>query len=501
MFKKNLNLNTLKIVRPGSPEYEAARKVVNQRYDLNPAAILFCFNAGDVQQALKIAQQDKKKIRIRAGRHSYEGFSAGGEDTYIIDVSGIDQVNVDATKNTATIGAGAQLYYDVYLNLWEAGRVTIPGGSCPTVGVGGLTAGGGFSFSGRKYGLTCDSVVGLELVTAGGDVLQVNETSHPELFWACRGAGNGNFGVITSYQMKLYPADDVSIYTIAWNLGSTEKPAAISLIQGVSQAWANLVENTPKELMPFLKFTLSNGEVILSSFGQFYGSETELRSIVQKYFGTFKSGKVNFQTLSNIDAIRFWGGVKTEELVLNEPHFMNHEYPEMMVHTNEYSYKNPQVQKSDEPKIKFVFHDGGYFKASSIMLQRFFNEDELAGIYNLLQQNKSLNIFVVLDAQKNGVSSTLPADYNAYAHRDAFSSVQIYSSWKDPKNEGVSTQLVENLRQNLAKAGQGAYINYPDLNLPNWQVQYYGQHYTRLQSIKQQYDPQDVFGYSQGIKV
>lgn len=470
----------MRIVRPTDANYDQSRRMVNRRINNSPAAILYCSNIEDVRQAIAMARQDKKKIRVRATGHSYEGFSIGDSSTYVIDVSDMNAISVDQQSKIAIIGGGSQLYYDVYLTLWSQGKFVIPGGSCPTVGVGGLTAGGGFSFSGRNFGLTCDSVLAFNIVTADGKLQQADSQNNADLFWACRGGGNGNFGVITDFTFKLYPADDVAIYRITWNVDDK--------LPLIANAWATMIANTPKELMSFLKFSIGVGGVpLISSFGQYYGAQQDLEDIVKKYFGAFPNTSLTFETLTNIDAIRRWGGIKTQETdILHDAHHMIHKACD--------SVPREQIRPG------FIFDDAeGYFKASSIMLDRFFNAEELQYLLQVLQSSGKSGTFIVLDAQQNGYSSTLPEDYNAYPHRKAISSVQIYTTWSDPSEESNRIKFIADVRENLQNAGKGSYVNYPDSAITNYSDAYYNGHYQKLQSIKQKYDPTDLFTYAQAI--
>src|SRR5690606_9756418 len=155
----------------------------------------FCKTPQDVRECIDFARLSKTPIHMRSGGHSYAGWSTG--PGLVIDVSRMNQVRVDAGSTIATIGAGAKLI-DVYDGLAAQGR-TLPGGSCPTVGIAGLTLGGGISMLGRAYGMTCDNLLEAEIVTANGKILTCDAKRHPDLFWACRGGGGGNFGIATSF--------------------------------------------------------------------------------------------------------------------------------------------------------------------------------------------------------------------------------------------------------------------------------------------------------------
>ncbi|WP_147372891.1 FAD-binding oxidoreductase, partial [Calidithermus terrae] len=183
---------TGRVVRPGDPGYDAARRNYNERFDVRPALVVFCQSVEDVRNALGFARERGMPLRVRGGWHSYEAFSLV-EGGLVLDVSDLHAVRVSPDRRTADVGAGAQLI-QLYQRLGQLG-LTLPGGTCPTVGIAGLTLGGGFGLTSRRYGLTCDCLEEVELVDAEGRVRIASEFRHPDLFWALRGGGGGNFGV------------------------------------------------------------------------------------------------------------------------------------------------------------------------------------------------------------------------------------------------------------------------------------------------------------------
>src|SRR5215211_7296490 len=171
---------TGRVIWPQDPDYDVARQSFNARFSRFPAAIVVCNNTSDVQNAVRWARQEGMPLRARSGGHSYEAFSVV-DDGLVIDVGGLTGVDIDVSGGEAVIGAGIRLL-DCYRRLWEHG-VTIPAGTCPSVGIAGLTLGGGIGFLSRQYGLTCDNLLAVELVDADGDVLRANESKHADLFW------------------------------------------------------------------------------------------------------------------------------------------------------------------------------------------------------------------------------------------------------------------------------------------------------------------------------
>ncbi|MGK5632719.1 FAD-binding oxidoreductase, partial [Streptomyces sp. URMC 123] len=187
------------LVRPDDADYAAARRLYNTRFDhLRPAAVAYPAGPADIAECLAFARRHAVPVAIRSGGHSYAGWSSG-DGRLVVDVSRLDSVALESPSAagapaTARIGAGARLV-DVYTRLAADGR-SLPGGTCPTVSVAGLALGGGHGVVSRAHGLTCDALLSATLVTADGRTLDCSADRRPDLFWALRGAGNGNFGVV-----------------------------------------------------------------------------------------------------------------------------------------------------------------------------------------------------------------------------------------------------------------------------------------------------------------
>src|SRR4051794_27517851 len=154
------------VIWPQDAEYEEARLDFNARFTRHPAAIVECREIEDVQNAIRWARRESVPLRARGGGHSYEAYSVV-DDGLVVDLGGLNTITVDAASGEATVGAGVRLI-DLYRRLWD-GAVTVPAGTCPSVGISGLTLGGGLGFLSRNYGLTCDHLLSAEVVSAEGD--------------------------------------------------------------------------------------------------------------------------------------------------------------------------------------------------------------------------------------------------------------------------------------------------------------------------------------------
>ena len=194
-----------RVVLPGDALYDAARQVDNAAIDRRPAAIMVARDVEDVLATLALSLASGRALAVRAGGHSTPGHGVA-EDAVVLDMSGMRGIEIDAVTGTAWVEAGATAG-EVTANVHRAG-FAIPFGDSGTVGVAGLTLGGGIGWLVRRHGLTIDSLLAAEVIIAAGDRLIASSTENPELFWALRGGG-GNFGLVTRFRFNLHPVDTV----------------------------------------------------------------------------------------------------------------------------------------------------------------------------------------------------------------------------------------------------------------------------------------------------
>jgi FAD/FMN-containing dehydrogenase len=237
------------LLRPGSAGWDSARRLRNPRYDAaEPQGILRVAGLDDVVAGLAFARSTRTPVALRAGGHSYTGWSAGGAagtdvpPSLVLSTADLNGVRLSPDGTSVTIGPGARLL-DVYERLATAGRA-IGAGSCATVGIGGLTLGGGLGVLVRSFGLTCDQLTGATLVTAEGRVHQVSQHEEPDLFWACRGGGGGTLGVVTSLTFRTQPAPDVLMFGVSFPWSSAAAVVA---------AWQRWAPTADRKLWSSLK--------------------------------------------------------------------------------------------------------------------------------------------------------------------------------------------------------------------------------------------------------
>lgn len=189
------------VIRPGDADYDTARSVYNASIDRHPAVVLRPTGVADVADAVNYARDARLPLTVRCGGHAVAGTSAN-EAGVLLDLSSLRGTDVNPGRGTA-IAQGGALWGEYDRDTAMRGVAT-PGGRVTTTGVGGFTLGGGYGWLSPKYGLTCDNLVGADVVTADGRLVHASETEHPDLLWALRGAG-ANFGVVVNYELRVHP--------------------------------------------------------------------------------------------------------------------------------------------------------------------------------------------------------------------------------------------------------------------------------------------------------
>ncbi|HSO53344.1 MAG TPA: FAD-binding oxidoreductase, partial [Actinomycetes bacterium] len=263
------------VALPGSPVYQASPPPFNARFrHVRPSVIVSCASSHDVAETIWFARRHGLELATRAGGHSFAGHSL--TRGVLVNVSPMRSVTV--AGGVATVGAGARLG-EVYEALQEH-DLTIPGGTCPSVGVAGLTMGGGLGILGRKYGVTADHLIGAEVVLADGRILQCDDHHDQDLFWALRGAGAGTFGVVTTLVFRAVPAPQAATNVhLAWPY------ADAAAVIGAWQRWA---PTGPDELAASLKITASDDPdhpPAVDVYGAFHGSRADAAQLVQELVG------------------------------------------------------------------------------------------------------------------------------------------------------------------------------------------------------------------------
>jgi FAD/FMN-containing dehydrogenase len=442
------------VVTPANAAYAKDKLLYNTRFDAShPRAVVYCESAEDVQRTVRWATKHGIRIVPRCGGHSYGGYST--TNGVVVDVTRMKRVRL--RSGSAAIGAGA-LLIDVYAQLAASG-MTIPAGSCPSVGIAGLTLGGGASYAGRKLGLTCDTVLGLSIVTAKGKLLRCSASEHPDLFWACRGGGGGNFGLVTSFRFRTHAVSDVAYYQVVWPWANA--PDAV-------RAWQAFAPHAPDELFStlFMSTRAAKGPgtvPVVSSGGQFFGSEADLTALIAPLASAGTPTRVTVGTLSYLDAVMRWAGC----------------HPLSQCHT---------VRRLT-------------FKGKSDYVNTPLSDAAIATLLAALEANQAdagLGGAELLFDPYGGAINRIPAAATAFVHRNALFSIQYFSRW----TSGAAANLnwIRNLYAAMRPHVSGfAYQNYIDPDLRTWKHAYYGSNFSRLTAVKRKYDPRSFFRFAQSI--
>jgi len=442
------------LILPGEPAYESARRSYNPLFDeRRPAAVARCVRTQDVQLCVEAAAASRLPIAARGGGHSYAGYSTP-EQGLVADLAGMAGVEV-RPDGTAVVGAGARLL-DVYVALARAGRC-LPAGSCPTVGIAGLTLGGGVGVLARKLGLTCDWLISAQVVTADALVRTAAESSEPDLFWALRGGGGGNLGVVTSFTFRTAPAPDLTVFSLRFPAGA---------VAGVLGSWQEWAPAAPDEL--WSNCIVSAGTPPACRVGGcFAGPATVLEPLLDELVR--KSGARPASRLSQektyLEAMLYFGGCSRRTLA------------------------QCRLEGDGEGRLARE----AFVASSRIMARPAGDPAQVAAALD-----RTPGIDVLFDALGGAVSRLAPAA-TAFPHRTALATVQIYAATDSTHRPQAARAVAEVGSALAALLGTGAYVNYIDPALPDSASACYGPNLDRLRAIARRYDPGGVFAFPQGL--
>jgi FAD/FMN-containing dehydrogenase len=457
---------TGRLVRPSDAAYGFAHQLYDPRFDaIHPAAIAYCASPTDVQRALAFAREHDVPIAARSGGHSYGGYSTS--TGLVIDVTTLSNVGVNG--GTATVGAGTRLI-DLYTALNGQG-VSIPAGSCPTVGIAGLAFGGGIGVVARQHGLTTDAINSVQIVTADSRIVTADASRNADLFWAMRGAGGGNFGIATSIGFNTFPVSDVALFTLHWGW----------LAAGdVVSAWMPWIQNAPDALSTncILELPHPAGPPLLQVAGIWLGSESDLNAMLDslvRAVGVQPSTRfTETKPLAHINYVE----AGCESLSQSQCHLIG---------------QTSQGQLQRFPTFAHSSYINGPLDTAGV-------NAVVAGINERVQANQPGAI--AFDAYGGAINRVAP-DATAFVHRNALCCAQ-YSVTYEP-TDSASTVAAHKAWLTAYHASlaphvtQFSYQNYIDPTLKNSGDAYYGANLPRLRTVKKKYDPDNAFQFAQSI--
>jgi len=442
------------VFRRGSPGFAQAALVYNERFDaVTPLAVARPLDTRDVQAAVQWGVARGVSLRARSGGHSYAGYSTLA-DGIVLDLRTLNAIAVDRAAGTATVGAGAQLI-DVYTALAAHGA-TIPAGSCPSVGICGVTLGGGMGLAGRAFGLTTDHVVGVQIVTPAGWIRNVDASSDPDLFWALRGGGGGNFGVVTRFTFRLRRLPTSAAYFfVSWPWASAGEAL---------DAWLRSAPHADAAMTSIFHLNAGGG-TSAEVTGQYLGSSADLAALL-KPLSAVPGANVSTGQEAYLPLQNRWAGCSS--------------ISEAACHT---------VGTAPDGTLSRASFD-----AKSDYLRKALPSGGLKVLTQALETRASRpgSGAILFDSYGGAINRVAP-DATAFVHRDVLCAMQYLSYNGD---DGWLADTWSKMRPYVS--GQ-AYQNYIDASLPHWQQAYYGANYPRLLATREHFDPDHYFKFAQGI--
>jgi hypothetical protein len=431
------------LLKPGSAAFNQYQVAYNKRTLLQPKLRALCKTPKAVATLVDWSRQNGLPLALRSGGHSYEGFSQSSG--VVIDTRLMNQVTVDKANKTMTVGAGAALG-NIYNKIGAAG-FAFPGGSCATVGIAGLTLGGGFGFLARPFGLACDSLQWAELVDAGGEIIEADAQQNTDLFWALRGGGGGSFGAVTRMRFKVYPLTHVVRISATWFLPQAR---AVKLMQAW-QAWAPTAPATITTVMVISRG--GNGSIALKCIGQSTGSADEVKREL-RHLTDVAATQPTIVPMSFLQAAT--GGKS--------------------------SWTYPSILQ----------------KAKSDYVQTPLTENGIATLFGEILKFPAVG--AICDAY-GGAIGNVADDASAFAHRSGtLYSIQYFTNWTTAGQAAAGVARIRALYAAMRPHVSGAaYVNYCDLDLPDYAQAYWGQNLARLRQIKSAVDPDNVFRHAQSV--
>jgi FAD/FMN-containing dehydrogenase len=436
------------LIVPSSETYDEVRQVRNAHYDKRPALIVRAAGATDVARAVALAADTGMPLAVRSGGHSLAGYSTvdGG---IVVDMTALKGIHIDVDRRLAWAGAG--LTAREYTTAAAAHGLATPFGDTGSVGIAGLTLGGGIGWLVRKYGLAIDALRAVEIVTADGRILTADEDEHADLFWAVRGGG-GNFGIVTRFQFELYPVPAI----LGGALFLPPTPEVLRSLQPLAEA-------APEELttISFLMHMPPAPFVPESQVGQL------ALAVMFVYAGDPADGAAALEPFRKV-------ATPLAELVAPMP------YPGI-----------------------YQMLEGAEQRGHEIARSRFLDtiDDEAVDAMLAAMANAASPMAMVQIRILGGAMARVPADATAFAHRSANVMVAVLDPFEDPDTRAEQVAWTVGLHEALAPNAVGVYSNFLEREGEDRILEAYGEAtYQRLSLIKRRYDPTNLFRLNQNIR-
>jgi FAD/FMN-containing dehydrogenase len=440
------------VLTPGSPGYEEARVIWNAMIDRRPAIIVRCTSSNDVVQAVRFARDHRLVLSVRGGGHNIAG-NALCDGGLTIDLSPMRQVRVDPNARRARVAAGA-LLGDFDVEAQKHGLAT-PLGINSTTGVAGLTLGGGFGWLSRKLGLSIDSLLSVEVVTANGDLVRASEQENADLFWALRGGG-GNFGIVTSFEFQLYPVGPTVLSGLVVH--------SLDDAPRVLRFYREFLRTTPDEFVCW--FVMRKAPPLPFLAPEWHGKE--ILVLAMCWAGDLAEG------VRVAAPLRAFGNPLAD-----------------VVGPTPYAGWQTALDPLLTPGMRNYWKSHDFTELSDGLIDVFVDAARR------IPDPQTEIAFV----QLGGAVSRIPVEDTAYTHRDAEFVVNVHGRWADPEKDATCIGWARELFDAAAPyATGGAYVNFLTQDEGERVRAVYGGNYERLVAVKNKYDPSNLFRVNQNIR-
>lgn len=439
------------LIEPLDEGYEDARKVYNAMISKHPRMIARCMDVADVIRSVNFARENNILLSIRSGGHNAGGLGIC-EDGLVIDLSRMNYTRIDLQAKTVVAGGGCT-WGDIDHATHVFGMAT-PSGIISTTGVGGLTTGGGIGYLTRKYGLSIDNLLAVDVVLADGNFVVANADQNQDLFWAIRGGG-GNFGVVTSFTFKLHPVSMIYGGPILYELSEAEE---------VMKWYRELIKDAPDDLYGFFAFLTVPP---VAPFPEHLHLK-KMCGIVWAFTGPMESAEETFKPIRSFrtPALDFAGPIPQPAL----QSMFDGLYPPGL----QWYWRADFVKELSDEAI-----------AAHI---KFGNE--------LPTMHSTMHLYPI-----NGAASRVGKTDTPWSYRDATWAMVIVGVDPDPANKEKITTWTKQYWEKLHPySAGGAYVNFMMDEGEERVKATYGKNYERLVAIKRKYDPNNLFRVNQNIK-
>jgi FAD/FMN-containing dehydrogenase len=423
-----------RVILPSNTEYAEAKNLFNTRFmNSTPAAVVAVTSTDDVQKAVAFAGKNEMKIAVRSGGHSYIGASAANS-AVVIDLRRLPGgVSYDDGRRLVTVSAAADLH-SVQTALAAHGR-SIPSGTCPTVGVAGLTLGGGLGSDTRRSGLTCDALVSASVVLPSGEAVTASPNDHADLFWALRGGGGGNFGVVTSFTFRTFPVTDRDVVTLVFPKGTTEQAII---------GWHEWLRTADRAIWGMVNITVGSGTggctiVLATPPGDGPKRARDLNAAIRVQPVTNRS-----RTLNRMDFVHYFEG----------------------------------GADASRPRA---------FVAGSDIVGEMTRAAAESIVAATSAWPQSAGAASTIIESLSGAEGDVDSGDTAFPWRRQAASVQWYAETPSPASVDAANEWLARAHEAVQANSVGGYVNYVERDTPA--ARYFGGNLVRLNAIRQRYDP------------